>query len=386
MKYYLFFSIAIIYSTIYGQVTSIPFTKDGLIYISVNTPEKDTPLTFVFDTGASTAVMDKTTANHLGITADTKQYATGASGSQEYEIAINRTLTIANVAFDRLNLVLVDLQELTNRSGVQIDGIIGYDVISRYITQFDFANKELHLYNKVEDIKDTTEYTAHKIHMGSAIPMVTIDCSFKDGTQVSGDFLFDSGANLGILFNTPFAKEHQLADKFDKSINISSRGLTATSTSTVGMIEKVSLLGNTFTNVPVSLSESTQGVSSQKGFAGILGADIINRFDMILDYKKKKLYLKPNQYYKDIFDVPLVGFSIKKSDQKIVIGDVIQDTEAAQKGIQSGDEILSINGVIHTTLKPYRDLLKKEGQTIQLVLKKASGKKETIQLKLESLL
>lgn len=386
MKYYLFFIISCIYSTAISQVTSIPFTKDGLVYISVNTPEKETPLTFVFDTGASTAVMDKTTASRLGITADTKQYATGASGSQEYEIAINRTLTIANVAFNKLNLVLVDLQELTNRSGVQIDGIIGYDVISRYITQFDFAHKKLHLYNKTTDIKDTAGYTAHKIHMGSAIPMVTIDCSFKDGTQVSGDFLFDSGANLGILFNTPFAKKHQLADKFEKSINISSRGLTATSTSTVGMTKKVSLLGNTFTNVPVSLSESTQGVSSQKGFAGILGADIINRFDMILDYKKKKLYLKPNQYYKDAFDVPLIGFSIKKSNQKVIIGDVIQDTEAAQKGIESGDEILSINGTTHTTLKPYRELLKNEGQTVKILIKKKSGEQKEITFALQRLI
>lgn len=369
-----------------SQVTSIPFTKDGLVYIAVHTPEKDTPLNFVFDTGASTAVMDKATAKQIGITADTKQYATGASGSQEYEIAVNRTLTIADVAFDQLNLVLVDLQELSNRSGIQIDGIIGYDVISRYVTQFDFANKKLHLYHSTEDIKDTSEYTTHKIHMGSAIPMVSIDCAFNDGTKVSGDFLFDSGANLGILFNTPFAKEHQLADKFNKSITISSRGLTATSTSVIGLTKNVSLLGNTFTNVPVSLSQSTQGVSSQKGFAGILGADIINRFDMILDYKKKKLHLKPNQYYKDAFDVPLVGFSIKKSDKKVVIGDVIENTEAAQKGIQSGDQLLSINGTSHTDLKPYRELLKKEGKTVQLALKKASGKVENIKLKLESLL
>lgn len=386
MRYYLF--LFFISSTIVttSQVASIPFEKEGLVYIPVEVPEKNESLTFVFDTGASTAVMDKTVATRLGIKADTKQYATGASGSQEYEIAVDRTIRIEDLDFDRLNIVLVDLQELSNRSGIQIDGIIGYDVISRYVTQFDFANKKLHLYNKTKDINDTTGYTAHKINMSSAIPMVTLDCDFKDGSKISGDFLFDSGANLGILFNSPFVKKHQLKDKFDKSIAISSRGLTATSTSIVGLTKEVSLLGNTFTEVPVSLSQSKQGVSSRTDFAGILGANIINRFDMILDYKKEKLYLKPNTYYKDAFEIPLIGFTIKKSDQKIVIGDVIQDTEAAQKGIQSGDEIRSINNTSHTDLKPYRELLKKEGQTIQLVLKKASGKEEIIELKLESLL
>jgi len=367
MRYY--FLLVFISNTIIAtsQVASIPFEKEGLVYIPVEVPEKNEPLTFVFDTGASTAVMDKTVATRLGIKADTKQYAIGASGSQEYEIALDRTIRIENLNFDKLNIVLVDLQELSNRSGIQIDGIIGYDVIRKYVTEFDFANKKLHFYNKTKDINDITGYTAHKIRMSNAIPIVTLDCAFKDGATISGDFLFDSGANLGILFNTPFAKKHQLKNKFDKSITISSRG-------------------NTFSGVPVSLSQSKQGVSSRTDFAGILGANIINRFDMILDYKEKKIYLKPSVYYKDAFDIPLTGFTIKKSNQKIVIGDVIQGTEAAQKGIQSGDEIYSINKVSHTDLKSYRELLKKEGQTIQLVLKKASGKEEMIELKLESLL
>jgi hypothetical protein len=330
--------------------------------------------------------MDKAVATRLGIKADMKQYATGASGSQEYEIATNRTLEIENISFNKLNLVLVDLQELSNRSGIQIDGIIGFDVLTRFVTQFDFAEKQIHLYNKTKDIADTSGFIAHDIDLSGAIPMVTLDCLFKDGTRLSGEYLFDSGANLSILFNTPYAKKHQLKDKFDKTITITSRGLTATSSSVKGMLDGVSFLGNDLNELSVSISQAEYGVSSQEGFAGILGADIINRFDMILDYKKGKLYLKPNLYYSDAFDVPLVGFSIKKLEQKIVIGDVIKDTEAAQKGITAGDEILSINGVSHTGLKAYRELLKKEGQTIRVVLRKPSGEEEEIELTLQRLI
>ncbi|WP_299681979.1 aspartyl protease family protein [uncultured Dokdonia sp.] len=386
MRNYLFLLFLSITTFVSSQVASIPFEKEGLVYIPVKIGEKETPLTFVFDTGASTAVIDKTVAKRIGIKADTKQYATGASGSQEYEIALNRTLTIANLDFNRLNFVLVDLEELNNRSSMQIDGIIGYDVIKEFVTEFDFAEKQLYLYKKAKDIKDIADYTAHDIKLENAIPRVTLECTFLDGSKITGDFLFDSGANLGILFNTPFSEKHQLEDKFDKKITISSRGLTATSTSIVGLTKSVSLLGNTFTEVPISLSQSKRGVSSQKGFAGILGAEIINRFDMILDYKKKKLYLKPNSYYKDAFEVPLVGFTIKKSGENIVIGDVIKDTEAATKGIQSGDQLLAINGTAHTDLKTYRKLLKKEGQTIRIQLKKSSGKEDEIELKLERLL
>ena len=386
MRYYLFLILVCFSTLVTSQVASIPFEKDGLVYIQVKVPEKEEALTFVFDTGASTAVMDKAVATRLGIKADTKQYATGASGSQEYEIAINRTIEIENISFNKLNLVLVDLQELSNRGGIQIDGIIGYDVLTRFVTQFDFAEKQIHLYNKTKDIADTSGFIAHDIDLSSTIPMVTLECIFKDGTRLSGEYLFDSGANLSILFNTPFAKKHQLEDKFDKTITITSRGLTATSSSVKGMLDGVSFLGNDLNELSVSISQAEYGVSSQEGFAGILGADIINRFDMILDYKKGKMYLKPNLHYTDAFDIPMVGFSIKKLEQKIVIGDVIKDTEAAQKGITQGDEILSINGVSHTGLKAYRELLKKEGETIRVLLRKSSGEEEEIELTLERLL
>ncbi|MFT5892082.1 MAG: putative aspartyl protease, partial [Dokdonia sp.] len=129
MRYSLFLVLICFSTLVTSQETSIPFEKDGLVYIPVKLPEKKEILTFVFDTGASTAIMDKKVATRLGIKADSKQYATGASGSQEYEIAINRSIDIENIRFNKLNIVLVDLQELSNRSGVQIDGIIRYDVL-----------------------------------------------------------------------------------------------------------------------------------------------------------------------------------------------------------------------------------------------------------------
>ncbi len=386
MKHFIFFIFVSIYTTMIGQVASIPFVEDGLVYIPVQVSNNVETLQFVFDTGASTAVMDKSIATRIGIKADTKQYATGASGSQEYEIALNRTLEIANVNFDKLNFVLVDLQELSNRSGRRIDGIIGYDVVKKYITQFDFEEQKIHLYKNIKDISNTKDFTSHSIEINTAIPLVEMNCKLKNGDTISGKFLFDSGANTTVLFNTPYAKKYTLKEKVDKTIVITARGLTSTSNSIVGTLTGVSLLGYDFGELPVSIAQAKQGVSAQKEYAGILGAKIINRFDMILDYKKKTIYLKPNAHYKNNFDMPLIGFALRKTGSKISVADVIKDSEAAQLGITENDEIISINGVIHTTLKSYRDLLKREGQTIQLVVKKASGEQKEITLTLKRLI
>ncbi len=47
--------------------------------------------------------------------------------------------------------------------------------------------------------------------------------------------------------------------------------------------------------MPVQLSESKQGVTSYEGYLGLLGNEVISRFNVILDYKNTTLYLKPNK-------------------------------------------------------------------------------------------
>ena len=55
------------------------------------------------------------------------------------------------------------------------------------------------------------------------------------------------------------------------------------------------MLGYTFTNLQIGLSSDTGGVSGMDGYMGILGAEIINHFMVILDYKNLNLYLKVNK-------------------------------------------------------------------------------------------
>ena len=52
----------------------------------------------------------------------------------------------------------------------------------------------------------------------------------------------------------------------------------------------------------VSTSFAPAGVrSKQKGADGILGDDFIRRFNVIFDYSRKRMYLKPNKYYDQPF-------------------------------------------------------------------------------------
>jgi len=276
-----------------GQIATIPFIEEGLVFIKVKINDHTKPLHFVFDTGASAAVLDETIAKDLGINSSYSSNIQGASGAQNYKIANGQKITIGALELTT-NLVLVDLQALDNRSDIPIDGIIGYDILQQFVTALDFEKDEILLYKSTTEIDHLADFSNYKITLHGPIPQVELNITLKNGKQLKGNFLFDSGANLTILFNTPFARKHELATKIDKTYTYKSQGLTSTSGNIGGTVAVVDFFDFSFDEIPISLSQATAGVTSSSGYAGILGADIINRFNMVLDYKNKRFYFKTN--------------------------------------------------------------------------------------------
>ncbi|MGY3791361.1 aspartyl protease family protein [Aquimarina sp. 433] len=358
-----------------AQVTTIPFEEDGLVFIKVKVNEHEEYLDFVFDTGASIGVLDSTVAKSLNIKSNYSQSAQGANGSQTYHIATNQSLKVGDVVFSNSNLVLVDLQKLSQRSGRKIQGIIGYDVLKRYQTRFDFQANTIILYKQEDQISELDTFT--KIPMrfdGTPIPQMELTFTLRDGSTKTGNFLFDSGANMSLLFNTPYALQHDLKNRTGKTIKGKARGLNKSTTYTKGTIENLSLEDFEFTDIPIDISEGKEGVSASSSYTGILGAKIINRFDMILDYKNQLFYLKPNSKFNTPFEFPTSGIGVEKVSDKILVSYVAKESEAYQKGIREGDELIKIDGYDGKELNEWKKHLKQDQKKTTIQVKDAKGK------------
>lgn len=366
-----------------AQVATIPFEEDGLVYINVTMSKSETPLSFIFDTGASSSVIDTRVAKRIGLISNHSTMATGASGSQAYKLATGQTLTIEGIDFSDVNLVFVDLEALSKRSGRPIEGIIGYDLLKRFTTLMDFNTQQIQLYNDINDIDDRKEYKAYPMTMDFSIPLVELQYTLADGTSLKGDFLFDSGAHLTLLFNSPYAKKHTMKTKIGHTIAIESRGLTTSFDNISGTLPSLSMSGYTFTDVPVSLSQATSGVSAFTQIAGILGADLIDRFNIIIDYANNALYMRPNATFAKAFEYPIKGFVLENDQGKIMISQVFTSMEAYAEGMREGDQLMRIDGISYPSLKEFRKALKSENKTVLLEVLTQEGvtKEYTITLK-----
>lgn len=389
LKYYvtcLLCSISFI-SNIQAQVATIPFVKDGLMYIKVKVNDHAEPLNFVFDTGASTVVLDEKVAQEIGVTADYQQPAEGAAGTEMYNIALSQKLHIQDITLTDAHIVLVDLDRLSKRGNEKIDGIIGYNIMQQFVTQIDYDKQTINLYKSVTEINGNGDYSEIETTFDySQIPQVELEFTLKNNQKFKGDFLFDSGANMTFLLNTPFVKANNIEAVIGKTIENKAESLTTSSNFKIGNVAKVQLGDFEFGEMPIDLSNSKSGVMASESYTGILGVKIIQRFNLILDYKNQKIYLKPNKSYANEFEFPRSGISLEKETDKITISNVVKASEAYEKGIREGDQLLEIDGVVANDTRKCRELLKQKNTTVKLKLKNRKGEVKTVSILLKRLI
>lgn len=376
--------------SLYAQLSVIPFTlkENGHIHIKVKLNDFEEPLNFVFDTGATADVLDTKIAKKLGLKADYQQSVSGGGGSKSYDIVLSQKLTVApGITIDRSNLVLTDLEAFHQLSDHPFDGIVGYNLLRKYVTKIDYEREKLSLYESIGDVNTKKYYKIpFRFDRGIPIPQFDISIQLENGETFSGKILFDSGAGITLSVNTPFSREHSLAKKTNKRIVSKSQNLGHESISEQIAIRSLKMGKFEFKSLPISLANDEGGVSSYLNYLGILGAKVIKRFTVILDYREKVLYLKPNGLYNNSFEFPLSGIRLKKVNNAIFVSSVASSSPAYKRGLRKGDKIISISGNKSRSLSTYYKLLKQEGKTVNIKLINTSGEEKNIRILLQKLL
>jgi C-terminal processing protease CtpA/Prc len=116
---------------------------------------------------------------------------------------------------------------------------------------------------------------------------------------------------------------------------------------------------------------------------GLIGNDLLRRFNIILNYPEQQIYIKPNKRYTDSFDYSYTGFSMYVIDGVITVTDIMKNSPAEQAGIQEGDIVLAIDNNISNNIQTYKALLQTPHTKVRvLVLRK--GQPQILNLHIRS--
>lgn len=282
-----------------AQVTQFPFEFNGTqMFIKVQTNKSDS-LHFIFDSGTTGASIDSATLEKAGLNREYRSIASiaGSGGSRFYTLALNQNLKIKDAELKNINLAMVDFKTLSAVTGARIDGIIGYELLNKYVTQIDFDHKRMLLYDQINAV-DTTGYTGipFEFSKGIMIPRFPISVTLANGETFTGKVMFDTGNAFSLIVSTPFSKFHSFNGKLGETGFTSGQGMNAVTKDQLANIKSMSFNGFNFGQMGFRLTVNDQA-EAKDGYLGILGIEIIKRFNVILDYAHKKIYLKPNNAY-----------------------------------------------------------------------------------------
>jgi predicted metalloprotease with PDZ domain len=102
--------------------------------------------------------------------------------------------------------------------------------------------------------------------------------------------------------------------------------------------------------------------------SGLLGNDLLRRFNLIVNYPERCIHLQPNSHYKEDFDYGYTGMSLYFVEEDIVVDDVIPGSPADKAGLIPGDRLVGVGNNFSGNLMQYKTQLQNTGKQIPLVI------------------
>ncbi len=345
MKQYFIISLLFLTSWAYANQAKdvIPFEiVNGHIQVEI-TINNSRPLNFVFDTGAAANLLSDRTAHELGLNPNGNTSIQGAGGSAQMKLVEGADFNFNKTSFENETFAVLNIDHLSEDEN-RYDGILGASVLSKYVVEIDYDKNAIRLYDSLEEL-ELSEYAQHKYSLTPFnIPIIESTLTMKGGEQIKGKYFVDTGAALAIVFNSNLVEEYDLLNTMGDNYPITSTALSSQYTDHVSVAPKFTMLGHTFEGFDVRLSQAKQGVNSFEGYHGIIGYELLRRFNSIFDYKNERVYIRPNQSYDEVFPKNYSGLQVEREGENYRVINVAQNSAADEVKIQKGDLITQLDG------------------------------------------
>ena len=309
------------------------------------------PLKFILDTGAEhTILTKKEITNLLRVSYDKEISIMGTDMRTEIKAYIVRKMRLELPSLTLVKDIIVldeDYFKFDQFLGFDIQGIIGAEAFRGYILKIDYEKQILTIYDpSVFKASETRRYEELPLETMRSKPYIYVDAQIKPDSTVKLKLLLDTGASLSLLLHTHSAPGLDLPPQVIKG-NIGN-GLGGQIDGYLGRIHAFKIGSNTLGNFVSHFQELYNELDSNyiNGRNGLIGSDILSRFNIIIDFNKDKVYFQTNKLFKRKFSYDKSGLVIIANGtnlNKFIIYDVDANSPALEADLRKGDEILKIN-------------------------------------------
>ena len=339
-------------------------------------------LNFILDTGSGGISLDSSTAEYFKLKGTpSNKTIRGIAGIRNVRFLNEKKLHLPGLTVNNLSFHINDYSILTAVYGDRIDGIIGYSVFSRYIIKIDYDSSRIEFWTK-----GSFKYPKGGFLLKPLINSIPIQTAkVRDARAASERFLYDMGAGLNMMLSTDFLKDSALLGKKRKLYAKIAEGLGGKIDMFITVVKEVKLGPYKFKNVPVYVFDDVYNITSYPYLGGLIGNDLLRRFNVILNYDRQDIYLLPNSHYGEPFDYSYSGIELYYVNGKIIVGDVANNSPAAKAGVKEEDVVIAVNNNFNQNLQTYKAAIQSTGDKLKLVVHR-NGELLQFNFKIKSIL
>jgi S1-C subfamily serine protease len=115
---------------------------------------------------------------------------------------------------------------------------------------------------------------------------------------------------------------------------------------------------------------------------GLIGNDLLRRFNATFNYVKQEVHIIPNSHYRDDFDYAYHGLSLYYIEGQIVVDDVVPGSPSDKAGFMKDDVVIALNNDISNNIQVYKTMMQEIGVKMNFVILR-NGK--ALQLSMKSI-
>ncbi len=288
---------------------------------------------FIFDTGASKTSLESAYIKEHGLVAkDSTLIKDINSIEQFYATYIIENLTTLDDVFNFSNTVALKMPSPSMFSCFDIVGIVGSDILQKFICTIDTKEKTITLTDSKAVPKESMRY-AHNFIKDGVVPTFTM--------QINGQFvnvLYDTGASSFISIKKSDA-EILLRQKLINVLNVG-YGTLAVGVSGVQQVDTTFRVQ--LPNVRIGPIKIKQAISETSSVPyTLVGTKLMEYVRTVIDYQRRRIYITPysDEPIEQIVKYPNFGITVKNGN--LAIGHIWEEYSDV---IQPDDIITHVNG------------------------------------------
>lgn len=342
----------------------------GVILLKATLNNIPDSFNFILDTGSGGISLDSTTCVQYKIPhTPSGRTINGIAGIREVDFAKNNDLQLPGLRVKGLDFYVNNYEILTSVYGEKIDGIIGYGFLSRYIVKINFDSTKIEVYEPGTMRYPSGGYLLHPLFTSLPIQPLRI----RDSRTIYSNFYLDTGAGLCFLVSKEFADDSTLLMKKRVPVPVEAQGLGGKKRMMITVIKEVKIGPYNFRRIPTHILDDEYNVTSYPYIGGLLGNDILKRFNIIFNYQKREVHLLPNSHFREAFDYSYTGMSIYFINGKIIVDDIVKDSPAYKAGFKKDDVIFAVNNNFSNDINQYKNILQSNGERLRVLILRDGG-------------